>query len=135
MQLDKQGSCKVPAVSANLSFLTPPIPSAPAMLSPSSQQSQCGYLPLPVKADSDCHSNRTRTKVDQSTSAGVTIRHQKVAALKDEDEDVGNNDSPVATIKAEVISIDDSESEDAGSLPPRESLSQLMVTASIQTER
>lgn len=75
--------------------------------------------------------------MDQSASSEVPGRKQKVAALRGIDEDVKNKDSVklVTTSNPEVITIDDSDDEDANFLPPQQSHSQLTVAASSQTER
>lgn len=130
MQVDNQGPREAPAVSADLPLLTSPITSAPPTL-----QSQRGSFPLLVKADGDYQSNRTRAAADQSAFSGVNKNKTGKQNVAAETEAVKNNDSLVTAWNPEVISIDDSDGEDANFLLPQESLAQRTVTASIQTER
>lgn len=75
--------------------------------------------------------------MDQSASLEVPRRKRKVAASREVDEDVKSNNivKIVATSNLEVITIDDSDVEDTTFLLQQESLSQLTVSASTQTER
>lgn len=76
--------------------------------------------------------------MDQSASTEVPRRNQKVAASREMDEHVKNNNlvKQVTASNSEVITIDDSDGEDANFLLSQETVSPpLTVAASSQTER
>lgn len=158
MQVAKQDPCETPTVSADLNVLqlpakwqmpthplklpelpvlTSPILSSPATFGPSPQQRQWGCFPSPGNANSDRQSDRTKTAVDQSASTEDPRRNQKVAASRELDEDVKNKNlvKLVPSSNPEVITIDDSDGEDAIFPLPQESRPELTVSAGIQTER
>lgn len=151
--VDKQDSSETPTVSSDLNVpqlpaewqiplnepKLPPIPTSPGTFGSSPQQRQRDCFPLPIYSNSVYQSDEPRTAADQSASTKVRQRKQKVAASRETDEDVKNNNLDKLVAKPsnleEVITIDDSDVEDASCPLPRESLSQHMVDASCQTTR